>query len=406
MGSVCLKSSAVSGRMRNELDGVQVEQRYRVDPDDSTLHHSGANPGQPHASAGATTAPRPPTNSTRGAAFAGSTAASTPAVNAPALPVESRTGAKENRPATQSSMLSPPDDDFEATSRGNSPVSQSGMTAPSHHLPPELKRQLREVANENYQLRNQFGRVPKTVYVTRAQCKTYILPSTGPWSRISFKSWSTIDALLAYAADPNTHVCGLNFANGKHVGGGYKTGSIAQEEDLCRRMPTLYTSLYQASRDGQYPFGPTTCTVAAEPNRYMDVLYTPGLIIARSGLDDKFAFLPKAKQLKADLVSAAAPNLNFAKDLFEPELVRCAIESIIVAPKLQQPQTSALVLGAWGCGAFGCDPSQIGDLFGKVLAHQGFGQLYKEVHFAIPAGENAEALKAGLRKHKIQVQEL
>eukprot|EP00971_Amphidinium_carterae_P247446 4913570-Amphidinium_carterae.1 len=55
--------------------------------------------------------------------------------------------------------------------------------------------------------------------------------------------------------------------------------------------------------------------------------------------------IKEAKQLKADLVSAAAPNLNFAKDLFEPELVRCAIESIIVAPKLQQPQTSALVLG-------------------------------------------------------------
>eukprot|EP00971_Amphidinium_carterae_P024440 481992-Amphidinium_carterae.1 len=38
----------------------------------------------------------------------------------------------------------------------------------------------------------------------------------------------------------------------------------------------------------------------------------------------------------------------------------------VVWPALQ-------VLGAWGCGAFGCDPSEIGGLFGKVLAHDACG---------------------------------
>mmetsp|Transcript_65867 Transcript_65867/g.122931 ORF Transcript_65867/g.122931 Transcript_65867/m.122931 type:complete len:430 (+) Transcript_65867:68-1357(+) len=429
MGSVCLKSSAVNSHsLRNELEGVQVEHRYHehIETDPRVGGQRDAKEGHlPASSVKSTTAPRPSTGSRGGdgAPKAGPTEPAKPASGSgpvsagaevnkpppgqvPALPVASKQGGQQDGPPNKDFLRPPTEDDFEATSRGNSPVSQSGMVAPSHHLPPELKRQLKEVANENYQLRNQFGRVPRTVYVPHAECKAYTLPSTGPWSRITCKSWSTVDALLTYAADKNTRICGLNFANGKHVGGGYKTGSIAQEEDLCRRMPTLYTSLYQASRDGAYPFGPTTCTVVTEPNRYMDVLYTPGLIVCRAGLDDKFAFLPKAKQLKVDLVSAAAPNLNFGTDVFDPELVRCEMESILVAPKLQQPQTNTLVLGAWGCGAFGCDPSQIGDLFGKVLAHEGFGRLYREVHFAIPAGENAEVLKAGLKKHGLHLQEL
>ena len=39
------------------------------------------------------------------------------------------------------------------------------------------------------------------------------------------------------------HPVGLNFANAHHAGGGYLRGARAQEEDLCRLMPTLYSAL-------------------------------------------------------------------------------------------------------------------------------------------------------------------
>eukprot|EP00971_Amphidinium_carterae_P266803 5292382-Amphidinium_carterae.3 len=44
---------------------------------------------------------------------------------------------------------------------------------------------------------------------------------------------STADALLTYASGSRaSHVCGLNFANGKNVGGGYKAGVLI-------RLPAL-----------------------------------------------------------------------------------------------------------------------------------------------------------------------
>ena len=44
----------------------------------------------------------------------------------------------------------------------------------------------------------------------------------------------------------------LNFANGIYPGGGYLYGKNAQEEDLCRAIPNLYSALDYSRKRGDY----------------------------------------------------------------------------------------------------------------------------------------------------------
>ena len=55
---------------------------------------------------------------------------------------------------------------------------------------------------------------------------------------------------------------GLNFANAHHAGGGYLRGARAQEEDLCRLMPTLYTALKRLA----YPLAEDQAHYSLQPH--------------------------------------------------------------------------------------------------------------------------------------------
>mmetsp|Transcript_10423 Transcript_10423/g.29395 ORF Transcript_10423/g.29395 Transcript_10423/m.29395 type:complete len:335 (-) Transcript_10423:225-1229(-) len=271
-----------------------------------------------------------------------------------------------------------------------------------------LKKLLAQVAESNYQLRNQWT-VPRTIAITHRECADYRIRGDAV-PLISFSTLSTVDALISLGLHSQQVVCGLNFANGKDVGGGYKHGATAQEEDLCRRIPPLYTSLHRANKDGLYPFGPSTCKAPESPEKYADVLYTADLRIAREGEEEGFAILPNARQVRASLVSAAAPNINFAREISDPSLIYATIQSIFIAPKIVQPEVTTLVLGAWGCGAFGGNAAEIAGLFAQAIVRDNLGQLYSEVHFAIPrtspADTNHDVFREIFEQHHISVKDM
>lgn len=245
-----------------------------------------------------------------------------------------------------------------------------------------IKRLLTKVADHNYRCK-EFWVVPRTIPVSFQDCRsTKIRPVGRP--RLSISTMTTAEACTHFAKGKGNVVCALNFANGQTAGGGYKNGATAQEEDLCRQFPTLYSTLYNATKDGHYPFGPCTCKSASQPEKYSDVLYTSDLPLARGGMEDGYPLLLEDQQLTVSMVAAAAPNIRFASEISDPELIYSTIQSIFKAPRFIQPEVNTLILGAWGCGAFGGDPKQIAELFVRALISDSFGDLYKEIHFAIP----------------------
>lgn len=278
---------------------------------------------------------------------------------------------------------------------------------------PQIKRVLVDVSENNYVLRDKWRPLPRTVAVTNADClrlQSQLQPrGRGREAQVSFSCETTADAIISCARRGGV-VCALNFANGVHVGGGYKNGAIAQEEDLCRRCPTLYTSLNFAKRDGHYPFGPSTCRSVSQPEKYHNVLYTRGIVVARGGEETGYKLLPQGEQVMCSLVTAAAPNLK-GGELFDKDLLYKAVQSIFIAPVADDRRVNTLILGAWGCGVFGCDPRQIAELFVQAIKRDRLGELYERIVFAIPSfgmrqgDSNLDVFKRTLREHRINFTE-
>ena len=166
------------------------------------------------------------------------------------------------------------------------------------------------------------------------------------------------------------NVVSLNFAAATNPGGGFLTGARAQEEYLCRS-----SALYLAIKDS-----PMYAYHRREGHkRYSDaMIYSPDVPVFR---DDEHRLLP-APYL-ASFITSAAP---LTKHLRPEELVRLPENLSLRIRKFltvaQAQGHDSLVLGAWGCGAFGNNGNLVADLFHRALTVE-FAGSFKEVTFAL-----------------------
>lgn len=172
----------------------------------------------------------------------------------------------------------------------------------------------------------------------------------------------------------------LNFASANRVGGGFLGGAAAQEEDLCR-CSALYRCLERG--DAYYRANP-----ACGSPLYTDhAIWSPDVPFCRG---EDHGWLPQP--FVASVVTSPAPNTRRADEeqaLIAATFRRRARQVLAIAAAA--PPTT-LVLGAWGCGAFGGDAKVVAAAFREALEH-GHARAFERVVFAVlvrrwPDGNN------------------
>lgn len=210
-------------------------------------------------------------------------------------------------------------------------------------------------------------------------------------------------AMKIHAEHPEWKISVLNFASATNPGGGVKTGSSAQEESLCR-CSTLYPTLtqnwlwqcyYQKNRD-------------AHDNLHTDAcIYSPGVVICKT--DDTWPERMEEKDwVTVDVISCAAPNLRKRRGNYHnPEYgsaPKISAEKLYALHKKRAEHilhiaaanhADALVLGAFGCGAFANDPYVVARAYKAAIA--AYEQYFKKIEFAVycrqDETENYDAFK-------------
>jgi uncharacterized protein (TIGR02452 family) len=159
----------------------------------------------------------------------------------------------------------------------------------------------------------------------------------------------------------------LNFANGIHPGGAFLGGATAQEEALCRSS-ALYQTLvgdlmYEQHRKRQLPDSTDWA------------VYSPDVPVFRmdDGTELQHPWL-------LCFITCAAP---FAPLIGQPEagdILQKRIHRVLAIARSYGH--SALVLGAWGCGAFENDPHRTAIDYRQALEDDYRG-AFSEIVFAI-----------------------
>jgi len=185
-------------------------------------------------------------------------------------------------------------------------------------------------------------------------------------TRVQVSNETTLGAARRLV-DAGERPLALNFANGVHPGGGFLEGATAQEEVLCRSSALYLTLVGDAMYDAH--------ARRPLPDATDWAIYSPAVPVFRT---DDGTTLPRPWRL--DVLTCSAP---YAPGVGQPEagdLLARRIHRVLAIARAYGHR--ALVLGAWGCGAFHNDPRRTARDFREALAGP-FDGAFAEVVFAI-----------------------
>ncbi len=183
-----------------------------------------------------------------------------------------------------------------------------------------------------------------------------------------------------FSSAPKKEVLVLNFANPVNPGGGVRRGARAQEEDLCRQS-SLLLSLESAGAKRYYDYNKSLKTNLGSDA----IIISPKVEIIK---DENLNLLDES--VTVAVMTCAAPYIKeglcgLTKEQYAELLYNRIIKMLTLSAYLGY---KALVLGAWGCGAFGNDSALISDLFYKALKNIEYNGnkeniLFRRIDFAV-----------------------
>lgn len=194
--------------------------------------------------------------------------------------------------------------------------------------------------------------------------------------KISVTGESTVECGRRLSLGGIEDIVALNFASGVSVGGGVIRGAVAQEEDLCRSSG-LYGCLDQDMVREYYEKN-----IVCEDNIYRDsIIYSPLVPFFR---DNE---LELTEPYRMSIVTSCAPCVlgMDMKNLGLREYVnkRFMIRMVRVLSLMSYMGHRDIILGAWGCGAFGNDVYDVAGMFKMILDSSEFAGIFDNVVFAI-----------------------
>ncbi|HEY2588202.1 MAG TPA: TIGR02452 family protein [Tepidisphaeraceae bacterium] len=196
--------------------------------------------------------------------------------------------------------------------------------------------------------------------------------AVGRATRVTVENRTTL-AVARELADAGLRPAALNFASARHPGGGFFSGARAQEESLARSSG-LYACLegnpmyayHEKRRDPLY-------------SNY--AIYSPDVPVFR---EDAGALLDRP--YACSVVTSPAVNAKVALERtpHAGPAIREAMQARVrkVLSVMAGHGHDTIILGAWGCGAFGNDPREIAPVFRDALDGE-FTGVFATVVFAI-----------------------
>ena len=230
---------------------------------------------------------------------------------------------------------------------------------------------------------------------TLTSIREQVLAKSKTWDRTEFElvNETTLQGSARIVESGKyEHIGVLNFASAKNPGGGFLGGAKAQEESLARSSG-LYRSLLRCPDYYSYHRQLKT-------SLYSDwMIFSPDCPVLRTDRGDWLEAPYVVSFITSPAPNAGAIQANESHNLSEiPATFRERISKLLALALYHG--CDALVLGAWGCGAFRNDPDLVAPIFWEHLGPEGhFWGRFKKIQFSVLDTSNQQNIYNAFAKN-------